>query len=90
VTRVLYTTTLETETSGVLMTLDAIYHCLEASFVEVTFSAIHCAKISVRYGFAPTPTRPELHRVAGFPCKKCEGVLQVLLWNEGLLSRVKL
>jgi hypothetical protein len=43
VTHVPSTTTLKTETSGVLMTLNAICHLLEASSVEVTFGVIHCA-----------------------------------------------
>jgi hypothetical protein len=46
VTHVPYAMTLKTETFGVLMTLDAIYHCLEASSTEVTFGAIHCAESS--------------------------------------------
>jgi uncharacterized membrane protein len=39
--------TLETETSGVLMTLGAICRRLEASSAEVTFSAIHRPKSSL-------------------------------------------
>jgi hypothetical protein len=41
-----YAVALKTETSGVLMPLGAIYHRLEASSVEVTFGAIHCAESS--------------------------------------------
>jgi hypothetical protein len=46
VARIPYVATLEKETSGVLMTLDAIYHRLEASSAEVTFGAIHCTESS--------------------------------------------
>jgi hypothetical protein len=39
---------LKSETSGVLMTLGAICHHLEASFAEVTFSAIGLRPIRLR------------------------------------------
>jgi hypothetical protein len=39
--------TLEAETSGILMTLSAICHRLEASSVEVSFGAIHCTESSL-------------------------------------------
>jgi hypothetical protein len=40
-TRVHYTVTPKTGTFGALMTFGAIHHRLEASYVEVTFSAIY-------------------------------------------------
>jgi hypothetical protein len=47
VTCVPCTAMLKTETSGVLMTLGAICHRLEASSMEVTFGAICCAESSL-------------------------------------------
>jgi hypothetical protein len=44
VTHVHCAATLETETSGALMTFSAICHCLEASCSEVTFGMIHHVK----------------------------------------------
>jgi hypothetical protein len=38
--------TLKSVTSGILMTLGAIYYLLEASSAEVTFGTIHCTKSS--------------------------------------------
>jgi hypothetical protein len=41
--------------SGVLMTLDAIYHRLGASSAEVTFSAVHSAEGSPSDPALPRP-----------------------------------
>jgi hypothetical protein len=67
VTRVHCVVTLETGTSSVVMTFDAICRRLDASCAEVTFGSI--------YLHAESP--PSDPRVADFPCKKCEGVSQV-------------
>jgi hypothetical protein len=73
VTRVPCTATMKTEASGILITLGAICHRLEASSTEVTFGAIRCA-LSVRSSFTPMLTGPKFCRVVDFPCKKCEGM----------------
>jgi hypothetical protein len=70
--------TLKTEISGTLMTLGAIRR-----------HPLHW-ELSVRSGFALTPTMPKPRRVADFSYKECEGVSQVSLPNEGSLLRVKL
>jgi hypothetical protein len=62
---------LKTETSGVLMTLGAIYHRLEASSAEVTFGGPSVAPRALRpIRLRPDPARPKPRRVADFPCKK--------------------
>jgi hypothetical protein len=53
-TRVPCAVTLKTETSGILMTLSAIYHRLEAS-TEVTFGAIHYVESSPSDPTLPRP-----------------------------------
>jgi hypothetical protein len=55
VTRVPCAVTLKTETSGVLMTLGAICHRLEASSTEVTFSATRYAESFVSDPALPRP-----------------------------------
>jgi hypothetical protein len=58
VMRVRWTVTLETGTSGALMTFGAIHHCLEASCAEVTFGTIYLRAESPPSD--PTLPRPRL------------------------------
>jgi hypothetical protein len=57
--------TLKIETSGVLMTLGAICHHLEASSTEVTFSATRYAE-----SFVSDPPRPDPDRTEAPPCSR--------------------
>jgi hypothetical protein len=59
VTRVPCVVTLETETSGVLMTINAIRHHLEASCAELTFGTIRRTESPPSN---PAPPRPRLGR----------------------------
>jgi hypothetical protein len=62
---------LKTETSGVLMTLDTIYHRREASSAEVTFGGPSVALRALRpIWLRPDPARLKPRRVANFLYKK--------------------